>query len=164
MKFELSLYFILVFLVPGCIALLAGTVWSSQIANLTTTLMTAPSNSAGALVLALAFAGGAVVDSLRTVLIDWLAGIFAKHKLPNDYLKKLNKRTLAGYELILQRTYEYYRFNANAFLSTFALLLSLTIRSPQWSLVFLGALAAALLYASVSSKSASNWALTQLMD
>lgn len=131
MNFELSLYSVLVFVVPGCmiecgVALLTP--------GGTTRLLHAfeqPTANDGLLFLSMAFVLGALTDSFRTLAIDPLLRRLTRVRFP-DYLHKLTARSLPVYEFIFQRTHEYYRFNSNVAVGAFVLGVSGAYASSWW--------------------------------
>jgi hypothetical protein len=70
MKFELTLYVVLVFLVPGLIG--AGTIaiWSSPMRDLFKANLSAPAAGTGVMLLVLAFAVGSLIDALRSLFVE----------------------------------------------------------------------------------------------
>jgi hypothetical protein len=179
MKFELTLYAVLVFLVPGSVTVGTLRFWSHAVDMLVANLLTSPTAVAAAVVVAGAFGVGAIIDSLRTLAVDPLVNALVKmleekeKKRKNvasevnkdqarNYLAKLNKDNLPVFEFVLQRTFEYYRFNAN---TTLALVL-LSV-SCFWvnviSLVCVASLIGALLFlwVAVRQRRVSLWAMEQ---
>ena|SRR5438046_1880433 len=131
--------------------------WSHAVDNLVANLLTSASVVVAVVVVAGAFGLGAMVDSLRTLAVDPLVDALVK-KLENkgkpnsvskgeppNFLKKLNKDNLPVFEFVLQRTFEYYRFNANLTLSLVLLTVSYVV-AGRFGISFIASLIAALLF------------------
>ena len=164
MKFELTLYTILVFVVPGALALAAFAFLIPALASAFLAALSAPSASLGILLLSLSFAIGALVDSVRTILLDSLALKLCKYPIPADYLSEVTKDNIGVFQLVLERTQEYYRFNAN---STLALLFAevsfVLARGLDWVLLPASALLLLLFVSAVNAKNSANWAMSQMV-
>jgi len=160
MKFELTLYTVLVFLVPGSLSVGVLRFWSHAVDELAAGLLSSPTAVNAALVTAAAFGLGAMVDSLRTLAIDPLVSWLGKTGTPPNYLAKLTSVNLPVFEFVLRRTHEYYRFNAN---TAFALLLLSVscFRTVGLSLPSFASAAAFLLFlwGAVRQQKASFWAM-----
>lgn len=164
MNFELTLYVVLVFLVPGAIALGVIALWYPPAANLLSQLVTGPTAGSGLLVLSASFGLGALVDAVRTVLLSPLAESLAEPKTPERYLAKLNKDTVAVFAFLMERTLEYYRLNANCTVALAVLTLSYVLTGGRnyTATVALACLLALLFVGSVQAKGVSNWAMSQI--
>src|SRR6266478_488124 len=91
MKFELTLYVVLVFLVPGFIGTSTIGLWNGRVMTLIAHAVDAPTAGSGVLLLGLTFAIGALVDSLRSLFAERLLDIRMSDKLNSKYVKKLSK-------------------------------------------------------------------------
>src|SRR5258708_2963201 len=114
MKFELTLYVVLVFLVPGVVvtgALALCTGYGELLINRSLEDTTA---TTGVLLLVLAFGIGALVDALRALMVDRLFNSDDERlKVPAKYIQLLRSDNLEVFRFLVERTQEYYRLNAN---------------------------------------------------
>jgi hypothetical protein len=127
MKFELTLYMVIVFLVPGFIATGSIGLWSGRVHALIEHSLTAPDAANGIALLVLAFGIGAVIDALRSLFVEKLLDV-GSTKLSADYLKKLSKDNIEVFQFLVERSHEYYRLNANTALAATVFAVSYAIR------------------------------------
>jgi ABC-type multidrug transport system fused ATPase/permease subunit len=128
MKFELTLYVVLVFLVPGLIAASTIAIWSSPVHALILRNLATPDAGGAVALLVLAFAVGSLIDALRSLFVQRLLDVGATVKLQSNYLQKLNKDNLEVFRFLLERTQVYYRLNANTAVAATAFTISYAIR------------------------------------
>jgi hypothetical protein len=166
MKFDLTLAVVLAFLVPG--ALLLWTLAPSVTANVVPVLDKSTTTTALAALLCETFVVGVIIDSLRTVsvqpLVTRLARLFDKKGLPSTYISHITPERLPVFEMLVSRSYEYYRLNCNLTVSLIASIAAsaLTSASRTRLLLLFAALVFALLV-SVRSRIDSDAALRQFV-
>jgi hypothetical protein len=168
MKFDLTLTTILVFFVPGVVFLagLPQPILSSI--DLWTVWHNPQDATQGVLLLSAVFLCGALIDSARTILIQPLVSrvekIMYRSSLPKHYFKSINKDSIAVFDIVIQRAYEYLRLNQNL---TCALLIITILKIVEtfWSTSTLVALIATLFwfYISVRSQRDLNWTLGEFV-
>lgn len=163
MSFELSLYIVLVFFVPGAVVLGALGLLNADTHAFIKTVIAQPSAGPGVLALGLSMGCGAVIDALRAVIIDGLIDRLTKASPPADYIALLDKKRLPLFKYLHERTQEYYRFNANTTLAL-TLLIAAYLRVYAADLIALGLFILLLLlfWAAVLNRKATFWVLTQL--
>jgi hypothetical protein len=130
MKFELTLYVVLVFLVPGFVGTSSIGLWNGSVLTLLKNTVQAPTTGNAVLLLGLTFAIGALVDSLRSLFVDPLLDKRISEKLNSQWVKKLCKDNIEIFRFLTERTQEYYRLNANTAVVSTAFTVSYVIRYP----------------------------------
>jgi len=183
MNFTLSLVIILGFIVPGTWLLLAGAVLSSDVQSFLRQLLVDPSLARTSFVLASAFALGALLDSARAVVFDNLLDLYRRlhyalrnglaRRLrrrerhppltpPPDYLAHVNDKSLPVFQMLIDRTQEYYRFNANSCLGIICVLVARWSQGQFGRLGMLLCVLAGLFYlASFKSRNETFYAMQQ---
>lgn len=134
MKFDVTLAVVLAFLVPGGIL-----IWFLPPAMTETIgVISVVDGSASALQLAVllceAFVAGVIIDSLRTVSLQPVIKIIArkidKEGLPGDYVSHITATRLPVFEMLIGRSYEYYRLNCNLSVALLAATVLNALTSP----------------------------------
>lgn len=117
MKFDVTLAIVLVFLAPGMIVLSASPMHMTEPLDALRSLEKIPSASELLVLLSVAFLVGVALDSLRIVTIQPVIKAIAKRLdkagLPQDYISHITAERLPVFEMLVQRSYEYYRLNCN---------------------------------------------------
>jgi transcriptional regulatory protein LevR len=125
MKFDVTLTTVLVFLVPGIVALLSIAVIACELNQHELFGYLKILSTERILLLAIgSFICGTFVDSIRYFSVDSLFSLLGLHPLKNDsanksYVEKItteDKLTIFSY--LNERTTEYYRLNSNLMLAT----------------------------------------------
>jgi len=163
MNFELSLTIVLVFLVPGSVVLLALVLASPYASILVTSILNQPSTPSVILLLAACFLLGAILDSLRTALLDrgitWLVG-----PPPSGLLRHVTAENLPVFTMLLERTQGYYRLNSNLLLGLLILFgIELLIIGFNWVTLILIVLIAAIAVRSVRARRETFSAMRQFV-
>ena len=184
MSFILSLVIILGFIVPGLWVVLAGAVLSRETECFLRQLLVDPSLARATLLLASAFVLGAMIDSARVVVLDgpidisrnwyfflrnFVAGRFRFLRLtqitppviPRDYLVHLTEKSLPVFQFLIERTQEYYRFNANSFLGIICLIVAKSVQGQSEGLPLLYCLAALFYFAAFKNRGSTLYAMQQ---
>jgi hypothetical protein len=163
MSFELSLYIVLVFFVPGVVVLGAVGLLNADTHAFLKSAMAQPSAGLGVLALALSMGCGALIDALRAVIIDGLIDRVIKASPPANYIALLDKERFPLFQYLHERTQEYYRFNANTTLAlTFLIAAYLRVYAADRMALGLFILLLLLFRAAVNNRKATFWVLTQL--
>jgi len=118
MKVELTLRMLLAFVVPGSIV--AGSASLSDVGFAWLSIDAEEAISAVEITIAVAgiFVVGTLVDSVRLVTVQFLVrfvvALLNIPGIPDGYIKKIAPDNIDVFTLITDRTFEYYRLNANA--------------------------------------------------
>ncbi|MEQ6166933.1 hypothetical protein AAOE16_07055 [Ekhidna sp. MALMAid0563] len=166
MKFEINVYIILVFLVPGTILLSAIGYLAIDQATLESILQGLVENGFDSvlILLTIILTTGTIVDSVRTVIVDSVLKRISNSKLPKDYLSKLDKDNLEVFKLLTDQSQVYYRLNSNTFVSIFIADILLAIKCfavPIWINLTLLILTIVFAIATLGSKEVVNYVMNQ---
>ncbi|MDE0553980.1 MAG: hypothetical protein OXI24_07190 [Candidatus Poribacteria bacterium] len=124
MPFNAKLTTILVFFVPGIIVVTGIVLIFPEIRDSITPSFKEPKTSEILLFAVICSVVGTLIESLRPITVELIVkNVRAKSKektLPSGssgYISKLNADNLPVFTLLVEKTYEYYRLNANVALS-----------------------------------------------
>lgn len=121
MRFNMTFAAVLVFFVPGALILTGICFMLPEIRTSIVSIVKNHETAGTLLITAICFVSGVLIESLRLITIDPLVH-FIVTKLrerqclairPSNYVSKLTVDNLAVFTLLVDRTYEYYRLNAN---------------------------------------------------
>ena len=112
---------ILVFFVPGALVLTGICFMFPEIRTSIVSIVKNHETAGTLLITAICFVSGVLIESLRLITIDFLVqfiitkcgertGLAIR---PSNYVSKLTVDNLPVFTLLVDRTYEYYRLNAN---------------------------------------------------
>ena len=168
MKFEINLYLVLVFIVPGIVILGDVAIFYSPIdINDLTDPKYGNKLEIILAVIVFSFFFGGLVDSLRSVIIDPIINRILKGNLPLDYISKINHKNIEVFKLLTDQTIVYYRYNANL---VFSILVSIIICLFNLAevplLVFVGLIVLCILFfiSSLKSKKVVNYVMNQFIN
>jgi hypothetical protein len=165
MKFELTLYIVLVFLVPGIIVAGAIDLCTEDGGRLFLRSFEDPNATSGLALLIVAFGIGALVDALRALLLDRCFDSDDPNlKVPAKYLMLLDKDNLDVFRFLVERTQEYYRLNANTAFAASVFAVSYLVKrgcDPIFAFVF--AVMVAFWFAARKSRHETAWAMQQFV-
>ncbi len=121
MRFNMTFASALVFFVPGALVLAGICLMFPEIRTSIGSIVKNRETAGTLLITAICFVSGVLIESLRLITIDFLVrcivGKWRERKCrairPSDYVSKLTADNLAVFTLLIDRTYEYYRLNAN---------------------------------------------------
>lgn len=119
MKFDLTLATILVFIAPGVLMFFGLPFDLGPGFHDLRSFQTLPSSETLLVILIVAFFAGVILDSLRTVTIQLAINRILKirkfnHEVPSlDYFKRIDEKKLPVFEMIVEKSFAYYRLNAN---------------------------------------------------
>lgn len=121
MRFNMTFAAALVFFVPGAILLTGMCLMFPEIGTYIVQFVKNHQTAGILLITVLCFVSGVLIESLKLITIDILVHcLIAKHlkkkglsEASSDAISKLTAYNLPVYTLLVDRTYEYYRLNAN---------------------------------------------------
>ena len=130
MKFEVTLAVLLAFLVPGIVFIWALPPALAESTGIIPNLGRPTTSTEVLVLLCSALVVGVFLDSIRVITVQpvvaWLARLFGEEGLPRDYISHVTTDRLPVFEMLVSRSYEYYRLNCNLagglFFSLFATL------------------------------------------
>ena len=158
MKFDLTLTTILVFLVPGTLVFFGMPADLGRELQSLRTFQKLPTATEMIGAFAISFFIGALVDSLRVISVQPIVVRILKllkHQSPSwAYFKHVTPVRLSVFEVVVEKSFEYYRLNANLCL---AFLLTALMHVIAWKLdlrflFFLGGFAIWLVIAVLSKR------------
>lgn len=170
MKLDLTFYVVLVFFVPGVALVGALALGSSEFSLELLHFYHDPQPLLGMVLLACIFGLGAIVDSARSLIVDPALSVSdtvaeLDEEDNTSYVRMVTSENLEVLSYLLERSFEYYRFNANSALSFSIILVTCLVRRGSDS-VFAAAfiLTAMFWLAAKKSRRDSAWILNEFVQ
>ncbi|MDE0401525.1 MAG: hypothetical protein OXL96_27335 [Candidatus Poribacteria bacterium] len=121
MRFNMTFAAVLVFFVPGFLVLTGTCLIFPEMRTSIVSIVKNHETAGTLLITAICFVSGVLIESLRLVtiepLVSYIVEKWKKRKglaiRSSDYVSKLTVDNLEVFTLLVDRTYEYYRLNAN---------------------------------------------------